>query len=526
MSIPKQPRQIMINIMYLVLTAILALNVSAEIFNAFKVVEKGLDKSNLILDDANARIPQEIEKLAKKKTEMAQYAERTNEVNKLSKEFCTYVDEIIGELETMAKGYRVDEVTGEVTDELYDKKNKDITTNFLVGLEPQKKEGKGHDLEGKIMEYRQKFLELIDEEDRADFAKNVSLSISEDWKKTTGKSRGGKKFNWAHFNFYQMPVAAVMPMLKKIKNDAKSTEAAALNYLLNKVGGTDIVFDQFRVVSSPKKSYIIKGEKFETEIFLSAFSSNIQGMSVSVNGRGLPVADGVAKYEVTTSSTGVAKYTANINITNPVTGETTSSTGEFEYEVGERSCNVSADKMNVFYMGVDNPISVSAAGISSNDLSVSASGGGIKLTKLSPGKYNATVSEQGEAKITVSGGGLAPTNFTFRTKRIPDPIAKLSQSTGGAMGNGEFKAQGGVVAILEGFDFDAKCEIQGFTLVRVAKRQDPESAINPGGRYRDDATRLVNQARPGDKYWFENVKARCPGDKAGRKINDMVFNIK
>src|SRR5690606_17864585 len=137
---------------------------------------------------------------------------------------------------------------------------------------------------------------------------------------------------------------------------------------------------------------------------------------IAVNGTPVPATDGVATFRTPTNSTGVKELDATITVTNPVTGEKTSYTNTFTYEVGERSATVSADKMNVLYIGVDNPLSITAAGISSNDLNVSASGSGIRLTNTGTGKYNATVSEQGEAKITLSGGGLAPTSYTFRTK--------------------------------------------------------------------------------------------------------------
>ena len=111
-------------------------------------------------------------------------------------------------------------------------------------------------------------------------------------------------------------------------------------------------------------------------------------------------------------------------------------------------------------------------------------------------------------------------------KRIPDPTAKLSGNTGGQIGNGEFKAQGGVSAILDGFDFDAKCQIQGFIITRQAKRADPVEVNNRGARWTSQARELVNKAKPGDVFYFDNVKAKCPGDPAGRKINPMVFKIK
>lgn len=514
MSIPKQPRQLMINIMYLVLTALLALNVSAEIFNAFKVVDEGLKQANTSLDESNTQLGPIIKERAKKTKETEKYAERVDPAREYSKELTSYIDNLVTSMIDETGGYK------ELSDghkELVGKKNKDVTTRILVY------EGKGEELHKMIDDTREKFMTLIDTADKASFLANVPLVIDDrSWREARGKS------SWSDFNFRQMPLAAVLPILSKIKNDAKNTEAAVLNYLVKKVGGEDIVLDQFQVVSSPKKSYVIAGETFETDIFLSASAgtSNV-GIDISVNGRSLDVEDGVAKYAVTTSRTGVIPYKATISVTNPVTGEAEEYIGNFEYEVGLRSCNVSADKMNVFYIGVDNPISVSAAGVSSNDLQVTGSGSGIKLTSTGNGKFNVRVGTPGEAKVTVSGGGLQPTSFDFRVKRIPDPVAKLTnKQKGGAIPSGVFKAQAGVLAELESFDFDARCDIQGFNIVRVPRREDPKIAVNPGGRFRAEAAAIVNQARPGDRFFFENVKAKCPGDPAGRNINDMVFNIK
>ena len=96
----------------------------------------------------------------------------------------------------------------------------------------------------------------------------------------------------------------------------------------------------------------------------------------------------------------------------------------------------------------------------------------------------------------------------------------------GALPSGTFKAQGGVGAWLDDFDFDAKCKIQGFSMTRVAKRKDPVDAVNRGARFSGTAANLVNMAKPGDTYYFDNIKAFCPGDKAGRKINSLVFKIR
>ena len=121
--------------------------------------------------------------------------------------------------------------------------------------------------------------------------------------------------------------------------------------------------------------------------------------------------------------------------------------------------------MNVFYIGVDNPVAISAAGVPSAQLKVESAGAGLTLNKQSGGSYIATVTNPGEATITLSGGGLTPTAFKFRVKRIPTPIPMLSDKRGGMMPNGVFKAQQGVIPVLENFDFEAKCQIQSFNLL-------------------------------------------------------------
>jgi len=523
MAIPKEPRQLMINIMYLVLTALLALNVSAEIFNAFKMVNHGLEESNSSLDKSNADLPQLIKDGSKKKKEYEKWGELASQPAQIADEFSEYIENIVNDLID-----KTGDNNGSVGDgdyvikgnkkKLKGVKNKDVTTRMLVN------EGLGGEIREKILETREKFLALIDEEDKAGIINKLTLDIdNESW-------QAAKKTSWEEFTFKQMPLGATQPIFTKFINDAKSSENAVLNYMLEKVG-TDktVVLDKFTVSSAPKKSYVIKGEPFETDVFMSASASaeSNTDISISVNGKGLTVdKDGVAKYRAVPATVGIKKYTAVVNMKNPVTDEIQTFKKEFEYEVGERSCNVSAEKMNVFYIGVDNPVAVSAAGVPSAQLKVSASGSGINMSKVGGSKYNVTVSKPGESTITVSGGGLQSTNFKFRVKRIPDPVAKLSKYKGGPIASGIFKAQAGVIPTLEGFDFDAKCKIMGFQLVRIAKRQDAEIALNRGNRFQGDAAGLVSKAKPGDRYFFEGVKAKCPGDAAGRPINDMVFTIK
>ncbi len=532
MSIPKEPRQLMINIMYLVLTAMLALNVSAEIFNAFKIVDKGLIKSNKALDESNNALPAAIRDGAKKKKSLEEYAERIDPARNLSKQQYQNIEDLMNNLIDAAGDNNGSVDDGDYVErgglkELRGKKNKDVTTRLLVT------DGLGEQLKADLLKYRDDILALVDEEDRDAFTNEIPTIVDDETWKLKAAAKKRSKIDWAYFNFKQMPLQAVLPILRKFQNDVKSVESSYLNYLANKVGTTtDVVLDRFTVVSSPDKTYVINGEQFKTEVFMSASASQESntGVSIRVNGQPLSVnEDGVATYTTSASGVGKKSYTVEASIRNPVTDEVQTFTKTYEYEVGERSAAISATKMNVFYIGVENPVEVSVAGVPSNQVQVSMSGnGGGTIKRNSDGTYSVNVTQPTAlnqyAKINVSAPGFNASK-DFRVKRIPDPVPKLSKSRGGKMSSGEFKAQGGIIPSLESFDFDAKCDIVGFGVVRAPRRQDPEVAINRGGRYGEDAQRVIAKARPGDRYFFENIKCRCPGDPASRDIGSMTFII-
>jgi len=522
MAIPKEPRQLMINIMYLVLTALLALNVSAEVFNAFKIVDKGLKNSNAALTESNAALPELIKDGAKKKKSLQVYADRIDPVRNSSKSLYNKIEAL--------KQKMIDETGGYIdaygVKELKGKKDNGVTTRILVD------EGEGERLKAELQGFTRDLLKLVDEGDQSKMTSTLPTIVDD--KTWEGKKKNNKNYTWSTFNFNQMPLQAVLPILTKFQNDIKSSEAEILNYLAGKVGTTtDVVLDKFTVVSAPEKTYVIKGERFKTDVFLSASASADAntGVKISVNGKPLSVnADGVAEFTMGANSVGKKNYNVEASITNPVTGEVQSFKKSYEFEVGERSATISASKMNVFYIGVDNPVEVSVAGVPSNQVKVNMAGpGGGTISPKGDGTFNVKVTKPtkaGEyAKVNVSGGGFTASK-DFRVKRIPDPYPHLSKKRGGVMSPGEFKAQGGVGLEIPGFDFDARCNLAGFRVVRVPRRADPEVANNPGTKYNGDTGRVVGKAKPGDRYFFENIKCKCPGDPAARDLGTMTFTIK
>ncbi len=544
----------MINLMYLVLTAMLALNVSAEIMNAFNVIDRSLVEStttaNLAIDAQEKSLDAALKD--ESKANFRGLSTGVKEIRAASAEFIASVEALktrliddVGDKDgTLSEGDYMYYGTPKQT--YKGKKNKDVTTRILT------MEGEGEKLRADIATTRQKLVDIYRktlsdpetakavgftkgenaEVDQAAIDEAVAIFEStivlntetdEEWKAQAGSD----KKSWSEYRFKQLPLISALPLLTKYQADAKNAEAYAVSELAGKVGGKELVFDKFFPVINADKSYVVGGESINAEISVGSYSSSFdpKNITITANGQTLNVGpDGKAKYTISASGSGPKTVALTASVRNPLTGKVDRGTSSFTYEVGSRSVAVSADKMNVFYMGVDNPLTVSAGGVSSNSVRVTTSGP-ISISGSYP-KYTVKANSQGNAKITVTGDGMTLGSFDFRAKRIPDPKAQLGNNDSGTMGNGEFGAQGGLAAILENFDFDARCEIQGFEMVRVPQRQDPVSVVNPGGRYGSDAERLARAAKPGDTYYFNNVKGRCPGDNAGRKLNSLVFQIR
>ncbi len=504
MSIPKEPRQLMINLMYIVLTALLALNVSAEVLHAFFAMDKSIGESNHLMDGANKKLAKAIGDQADAYAQFEPYKEKAKLVQLKAASFSELVEEMKTDLVEAAGGIGEDGMPKR-------KDDKDVTTRLFV------QEGRGDVLKNKILETREALLSLVDEPiAKAGLANAIPLNIKE-------IPLGSDKKDWAQFHFQQMPVAAVVPMLTKFQNDVRVAETALLNHFAEKLNVTTIKPDQFTPVISADKNYVIRGEEYKGEIFLAAYSSTADNISVSVDGNPLEVREGKALFTSRPSSIGVRQHEMTIRLTNPLTGETETYSQQFNYEVGERSVAVSLDKMNVFYVGVENPVSISAAGIPSHIMNVRAMG--VQLTKKGNGKYIAIPQKTGQASITVSGGSLQPTTFDYTVKRIPDPSMKLGQLTGGHLPIAHFQAQKGLIPHLENFDFKAKAIVREFELVRIRKG-DAATALNKGGGYGSEAQRLVDNAKRGDIFYFDNIKVHCPGDDYDRKMPGLMFTLK
>ncbi len=522
MSIPKEPRQIMINLMYLVLTALLALNVSNEILNAFKTLSISIDKSNRSIDQKNIdvyNLIKENEKAPGQEAKVRPFREKADEVVKKADEMVAFLNTWKRRVTEKAGGYNKE---GEDTAFPHNMENIDATTLLLV-------ENKGGDtLKQKIMDLRKFMLSVLRSDDTGSISPLMPLRI-QPAKKNDHNPTG----DWSIENFEHMPAIAALALFSKYQNDVRSSEALILNRLFEEAHMKDIKFDTIGAVAVPKQSYALEGDKIEATILLAAFNKH-QNPTVVVTGGGgstKPAVNGIVPWETVAKGTGLQTVSGRIELKTENGVE--SKQWKFEYMVGTTGASLQLDKMNVFYIGVDNPVTVTAAGYSVEDVSLNVPG----ATVTGPGKghYVIRTTAPGDVNVEIKakakeGGIKTVGTYKVRVKRIPDPQARLNNKTGGSMSANLFKAQIAPAAILDGFDFEARFQIVSFTFGMFPKGQDyigPYTAENRSGtRFSDnkDIRKAMDRAKPGDRVFIESIKAVGPDGKV-RDLNSLVFTL-
>lgn len=543
MAIPKENRQQMINMMYIILTAMLALNVSAELLNAFSLINKSLLKSNEAVDIRKKSIYSSF--AAKKAKEpgndkLLHYEGLALKVKDTSEDLQGYIEGLINQL--IEEGGGPDEAYG---GDMKKRDDVDLSSRFLVeGTERGNvKGGKGYELQAKIEAALTEFIGLVDSAD----VDRVTGNWPFNFKITDGKVEilpnqapsasnernpiANPSTDWVRESFHQIPAIASQTMLTKFLSDVKNIEVDLSTYMFQKVGQSnelkadEIVFDKFQAKIVAPSSYVMLGEQFEAEIFLAAFNTKTSNVSMTINGANLPVnSDGVATFRRSATSVGEYPVSGTINVKNDRTNEVKSyKLPDFKYTVAAPFATVSPTKMNVFYIGVDNPIEVSAAGVRGQDMNVSISGGGGRITG-SGGKYNVNVSSAGTATVNVSAKGKSLTSKEFRVKMIPDPVAKVGGKDGGRMNAAEMRVQNGLSAVLENFDFDARFTVVSYQVTFVPRRQDPVSAVCNGPYFSTQVKSFQSDMKPGDMVYFEEVRVQGP-DGTTRRIPGVVFTL-
>ncbi|PUV22865.1 MULTISPECIES: gliding motility protein GldM [Sphingobacterium] len=501
------PRQRMIGILYLVLLALLALNVPDSILDAFKNINNSLETSKSNVNTAVQQLFAAFEntKLKEEPARAKPIYDKAKKAQAIIGELDKYILSLKEEFVKQGGGY--DEEKGD----LVKRENEDISPNLMIN------EKKGTILKDKINETRSKLLALLTPEEQ----KMVSFSLEA---KNPEKSVNGKR-SWEEINFGSgTPLTAAMTILTKIQTDAQNAESDVVKIILGKMDQAVVNLDKFAAVAVAPTSYLVQGQPYKAEVFLTASDSKSEP-AISVNGSALQIVDGKGVYSVPTNREGIFSWTGVIKVKQTDGSFKEYRTPQQTYQVARPSAVVSPDKMNVLYIGVNNPISVSAPGTPTDKVRVSMSGGSI--SSAGGGKYNVRVSSPGTARIAVSAE-VAPgktqtlSSTEFRVKRIPDPIAKFAGKTGGSMATVALKAQNALFAKLDNFDFDATFKVTKFTMIIAKPRADAIVLSTSGGQLSSSMASALNGIVPGTRVIFDNIVAVGP-DGTSRQLNAVAL---
>lgn len=513
MSLPKEPRQKMINMMYLVLTALLALNVSNEVLEAFKTVDKSIVTSNRSLDDKNQVIYKQFQAdLADPQTKAnaEKWAPKATEVQKLSADMASYLESMKTKLKEES-GLRKDDKGQEE----FKEDDLDAATRLFA------EKGEGKIMYEKLAAYKKSVLDVLnpDEAKKAQFAKSLPLDLSIPEKANAVKS-GDLAKDWTFNYFHMTPTIASLTILSKFENDVKNSEAQLVDYIHQQVGAVKVVYDKFSAIATASRTYAMPGDDIEITAGVGAFSDAAKP-KITINGQSMPISDGKALFKTQASGAGEHSIAVRIEYTKPDgTSEVKNET--VKYTVGTPSgASMFLEKMNVVYLDVENPVTISAGSGGKEKMNVSFSNGSIKPAGGDRYMIVPTTAGTGKVNITVNG---KTTPFEVRCKQLPSPVPMVGAVTSGGMPSAQFKAMGGLQVKLKDSEFNFPYEVVGYEI----------GARNPSGIYQivnvdgprwSAAQNLINSQAPGSVVYFDKIRVKGPGGKI-RGIDGTYFSLK
>lgn len=487
MALPREPRQKMINIMYLVLTAILALNVSAEILEAFKTVDSSLMTSSTNLNvSTNATFKSLSDKMADQKTaEQAKiWYPKADSAMKYTKILNDYIEGLKIALRKAAgsKDGQTD----------FKEDNLEASTRMF------EKNGEGKVLQQKLMDYKRDIL-AIDPKISTEFATSFPVNSNGITDKKTGKE---KDFTLSYF--HMTPTVAALTMLSKFQNNIKNAENQVVTFCHSKVGAVEYVYDQFKTIIGTSSTYLMPGEDMTVTAGIGSFSKSA-APTITINGQSQPAdADGVAIKTFKVGGSGSVHVVVDYTKPDGTRGQDIK---DIPYVVGQpSSAAISLDKMNVFYIGLENPITIGSptgmekTGVTGTNCTISGSGA----------HRTVKVSAPGDCSITVSPAGSTPLTMQFRIKRIPEPTFMVGSGKA-RMPSVDFKSQQFCRADMgPDFIYDVHYTVVSATVYfSGANFQNVVTTSITGNSLASLAT-YIQRCGPGSVVSFDNIKVSGP----------------
>jgi gliding motility-associated protein GldM len=541
----------MINLMYLVLTALLALNVSKEILDSFITVNDGLENTKSTLKEKMDETYKQFASLAQENSQKYGAAwQHAQQVQSTAAKIIVHIDSLKGLLISETDKRPLNEVLGHDAKTGVDtimnlelvksKDNNTIITHVMVGSEPAKP-SKGPNTANELRTMLENYRDMIKKAANGD--QKLIASADDLFNFEDRKDASGTVNNWESMNFYHVPVVAGITILSKIQTDIRTLENEMVTRMLTGVEAKTFKFNTLEAIVKPQSSYVTSGGTYRASIFLGAYDNqNAPEVFICLPGAHVdttvtpPVIVGDSKkldmdgakavLEEPATGAGLKTITGIIKF-KPVGGELQIQPFKTEYEVAAPNLVVSPTKMNVFYRGVDNPVSISVAGYSASAIQPSMTNGTLGRDKdgyiVKPGKDSKSV-----VSVVVTnpdGTKKSMPGVEFRVKNVPNPVPYFSGKSveDETIRHAELNIAQGVQAKMKDFEFDLKFDIVSYSVTATIAGKFIEQECR-GPALTSDAKEVLEKVKTGQKVFIERIKAKGP-DGTIRNLGTLSFKV-
>ncbi len=536
------PRQKMIGMMYLVLMAMLALNVSREVLEAFVLIDESLIKTTENFFSKNEDAYYAFEQAAAEQPAKAKpWLDKAMEVKRRADELYERIQELKIQIIIQAEGEDTEVIHDGEIDHNHEIKAMDdnmIPAEIMIGAA---RDGAGFALKGEIEGFREYLLSLITEQ-ATTTRESILASLNTDDPEPDIKHSGELPLTWEDYHFAHLPLIAVISLMSKLQSDIRNAESDAIRYLYTQIEAGSFKFNKIDPVVIANSDNVTTGSEYRAQVFLAAFDTtqkpiiyvgeydsiiNDEGMvEYSMKGTigqdydSVPVAGGRGLYTVKASSTGPKSWGGIISLKR-LDGSYTSKPFTAHYQVAPPSLVVSPTKMNVFYLGVDNPVEISVPGYPANAIRTRMTGGNIRP---SGGGYIVNPTRVGDASISVSvevdGTTRSMGSKPFRVRPVPDPYPTLAKQKGGNFPKSKVLAEFGPDATMpDWFEFDLSFKVTSFTMGATVqgffKRMQ-----STDGTFTGEMRETLRNLGSGARIYLDNIKCVGP-DGSTRDIGTL-----
>lgn len=535
---PETPRQKMIAMMYLVYTALLALNVSVEILNGFVTVGDAMNESNKNIDTQIVEAYNMFDQaMMLDSTKAVKYYEAAQTIRAYSDSVKNLIDEgRYGFLCYIQKSadvvrHNADKTTTKRKIPLVDgsgnflldsakvaldlggldiiekKDNTDMGTHFFYN----EGTGKAIDIKNAIIEYKEKVAAVFRDTSLTHDTVDVNFGMNvegEFW-----SSHAGRLVSWEEYNFDGAIAVADIVCLSRMKSELMNAEYDAIKKLFGMIGKEDFKFDQIAAICRPTSSYVIQGGKYEMKVNVGAYDSKREFRAVINGAEYKSGPDGSITYTAGAGAPGERKVHGVVYMMKD--GVEEEYPFDESYFVAAPVAVTELVKMNVVYAGIDNPASIGVPGVASKDITPTITTGNATIVKdAGDGNYIIKPTKIGKMSLKVmakiDGQTKDMGTKEIRIKRIPKPSLRIgSFKSGDQVSKAEITANPVLRASMEDFDFQIPAlKINSFVFnVQGSGALDLNGS---GNRLTPEMISRINNAKRGQKIYITDVTVKTP----------------